>query len=476
MPRALAQLALLALVLVPALCFAEEEDGKTKRKPPPPPPPGIWWAEDFQAGMRQAAREGRPILFCINALDTEAANLRLRGQAYRSAAWGEATRGYVAFPCHPGTENGPDGTSTRYVGTPAKTANDALAYVLRRFGQDQISPQHIILEPDGDLAYRKEYFTGVVGPHLLRTYLSVVSPPIAFTRASIDREAEIDTLAAVPTEELDARVRAWLADGDGYAGAVVLNLLEDAFDKRRRLILIRALAKLPRLQLPVAAFGAEERVSWPDDEPEETAAWVETLLALDRELGTWSAARAVARSEDAALRTRLLAAWNPYGKAESLRAAEAALLSGHGSKAPPTVDEADPMAWRLARAAHAAGLREGRWPALDAALRDGRPGVVRGALMEADADAVAANRAGVEEALVRPRVNRVRIAAALALLRAGRAQDARRVRAVVVNAVFDPIEGPEARAHAAESLGHDPGDTVDPWLGAIDAHLKGGGR
>ena len=75
-------LVLLALLCLPALCFAEDEKEKKKRKPPPPPPPGIWWAQDFEAGLSRAAREGRPILFCINALDTESANLRLRSQAF----------------------------------------------------------------------------------------------------------------------------------------------------------------------------------------------------------------------------------------------------------------------------------------------------------------------------------------------------------------------------------------------------------
>ncbi|MDJ0976008.1 MAG: hypothetical protein QNJ98_16235 [Planctomycetota bacterium] len=474
MPRVVAPLALLALLLVPALGFAEDE--KKKRKPPPPPPPGIWWAKGFDSGMLQAAREGRPILFCINALDTESANLRLRGQAYKSTAWGEASRGYVAFPCHPGSENGPDGNSTRYVGTPAKTANDALNYILKRFGQSQISPQHIILEPDGDVAFRKEYYTGVVSPHLLRTYLSVVSPPIAFTRASIDREDAINALAEAPTEELDQRVRSYLGQGDGYAGAVVLNLLEDEFDKARRLILIKALEKLPKRQLPVAAYGADERISWPDDEPAETEAWIKTLLVIDRKVGARAAARAVARSEEAALRTKLLAAWDPYGAEESLRATEASLLSGHRKKTKSAPDDDDPMAWRMARAEQKAGLKERRWPELEKAFGDGRPAIVRGALMEADAEDVMANAPFIEEALIRPRVNRVRIAAALALLRSGKARDARRVSAVVINAVFDVVEGPEARAHAVESLGDDPGDTTEGWAQAIDARLKGGGR
>ena len=40
----------------------------------------------------------------------------------------------------------------------------ALTWFTKRFGENLISPQHVIIEPDGDVAFRKEYYTGVVKP------------------------------------------------------------------------------------------------------------------------------------------------------------------------------------------------------------------------------------------------------------------------------------------------------------------------
>ncbi len=134
------------------------------------------------------------------------------------------------------------------------------------------------------------------------------------------------------------------------------------------------------------------------------------------------------------------------------------------------------MAWRMARAEQKAGLRERRWPALEDAFSDARPGVVRGALMEAEADDVVASAELVEEALRRRLGARVRIAAGLALLRAGKARDPGRVARVIIQGVLDVVEGEETRAHAAESLGEDPGDTTDLWAAAIQSRFAGGGR
>ena len=47
---------------------------------------------------------------------------------------------------------------------------------------------------------------------------------------------------------------------------------------------------------------------------------------------------------------------------------------------------------------------------------------------------------------------------------------------MLVRAVFDVVEGHDAKAHVAESLGDDPGATAEMWSAAVAAHLKGGGR
>lgn len=487
--RSIALATLLAMLGAGALAEEPGSPGKPPKKPPPPP--GIHWARDVEADMQRAAREGRPILFAVNALENERANNQLAGFAYRSAEWGEASRGYVAFVCNPNDHAAGEGACTRYPGHSCAGHKAALAWFLKRFGDELISPQHVILEPDGDVAYRKEYYTHVVSPVLLEAWLSQLAPNIAYARAAIGRESQSEALAARPLEELRAAACAWLESGDGLAAAAVTGVLEECFDDARRAALIAALARTPSMQAPVLSVAAEAAVLDPSAEPDITRAWLRTLFAVDRPTGVWAATRVLVRVESEAERDEVLRIWSGNSNEERKpsidalpadeRAAayEALLLAGDRRGTVTRV----PAAWtrgrqtEIARARRVRGQTTVRAVMLDEALRDAPPGRLRRALLDAPSEEVRAQGAAVRRALEGAGPFRVKVAAALALLRARDAgPDAAPITRLVLHALRDSLEARETRAAAVQILGADPGQSLGEWEKALEAHFERGAR
>jgi hypothetical protein len=479
---------LLALLVLGPVGLAG--DARPGAKALPAPPVGIRWERDFQKGMRRAVVEGHPILFCVNALEGERANDDLAQVRYRSAAWGEATRGYVAFACNPNDHRkGNDPACTRYEDTTCSAHIEALDFFLKRFGPNLITPQHVILEPDGDVAFRKEYFTGVVGPVLLDSWLSALAPRSAQVQASIRRQGLLKELAQVPPGDLEARAALVLSARDGLAAATLVNALDDSHDEPRRLALIRALRKTPARQLPVALRAAEERVLWPQDEPTETLAWVVTLFAADRPAGVWAATRVIAHARETATTDAVLRAWagrtadapvpgvDDLPEAERPAAYEALLLARDPRVARPAV----PASWTAARTLQIRRARAHGAPPpasareLAAALATPRPGPLRRALLGAPPEVLRAQADAIVTGLGRWRWARVRVAGALALLAAGGPHQGLVVPRLLA-ALDDPIEGPDTRALATRILGSDPGPDPAAWKRALEAHLAGAGR
>jgi len=480
----------IAWVALSAVVLAGDDKAPRKAKKPPPPP-GIRWAQDLDAGRKKAMREGRPMLFAINALETESANNRLAQVSYQTATWGEATRGYVAFVCNPHDHMaGGDKNCTRYPGHLCGGHRAALAWFTKRFGESQISPQHVILEPDGDVAFRKEYYTGVVSPRLLETYLSKLAPRIAYSRAGIGRANEIKHLAQLPPEVMSARVEKWLDGSDGLAAAAIVNVVDDSYDAVVRRTLIHALRHTPRMQIPVLVHAAEERVLYPTDEPTETLMWIRTLFAADREAGVWAATRALVRLDDAAEREKVLRLWagatdsatspaiDDLPESERGHAYEALILAKDRRALVTRV----PDAWkslgakRIARALRLVGRTTPATEALFGMLSaDASPGKQRHALLTTTAEDIRLHEKSVRKLLATSLSERVRIAAALALLRAKLPQEGPVVRTILA-AFADPIEGVEALERALAILGSDPGQSPEEWKRALETHLKGGAK
>ncbi|MDA1195259.1 MAG: hypothetical protein O2894_08745 [Planctomycetota bacterium] len=478
--------ALAALFLAP-LVGAEDEP---KSKGLEPDPVGIRWERDFTVGMERAARTGRPMVFCVNALEDERANQQLGLETYRSAAWGEATRGYLAFVCNPG-EHGEESCS-RYPGHACKAHREALAWFLTRFGSELISPQHVILEPDGDIAFRKEYYTGVVTPALLENYLSNLAPRTAYARAAIGREVAMKALAKMPLEELDAHAKVWLAGQDGLAAAAMLGVFDECRAADRRLALIRALRHTHDLQVPVLRMAAEESILYPEDQPAEALAWIETLFAAERASGVWAATRVLLRAPDEATRTAVLRRWAGVGadaaapdigdlpEGERPHAYEALLLAKDRRALTARV----PADWtsgreaEVARAQRVSGRTSGSTVDLGSALVSGLPGPLRAALLRAPEETVREHVDAIVAGLGTWRAERVRIAGAIALARA-RSGPVPLILSIVGSALGDPLESNDTKRALQSVLGDEQpefDDAPTTWYGALEALLQGEDR
>lgn len=442
----------------------------------------VVWEAELEAGVARAAREGRPLLFAINALEGEGANEALRRQAYRSRRWGEATRDYVCFVCNAGSHGSASGDASceRYGGIPCRSHKDAWRYVARRFAPNDgalISPQHIILEPDGGLAFRKEYYTGTVKPELLELYGVRISPLLAYESAGDLRASRIESLESASTPDVKETARSWLRSGDVYAAASILRVVDFEYDDERRLALLEALEATPTGQLPVLALFSDEVGARPDDRPKETVAFARTLLALERQAGVRLITRIACHTGDEKLRRQVLDLWRGADRApprdEQPLWVETHLLCG--LPAAPGLDREAPDAVghrRLSRAELHAGLRERLHPPLLEALESGTPESVRGALLEARPDEVRQHADRVVSVLTSaPPVPRLRFAAAIALLGA-RVDAEGLVAPAVAEAVTDPLEGPELHAEALSRLGEDPGGGADVWEAAARDALK----
>ena len=448
---------------------------------------GIRWESDLAAGLTRARREGRPMLFAINALDSESANRKLAYQLYRSKAWGDATQGYVCFVCSPGDHTGPDGLSTRFHGIPSAANQAAFKHVVKHYVKSQISPQHVIVEPDGTLAYRKPYFEYVVGPSLLQDWLARISPDVALTQVVLHREEQVRQLEeATEPKTLDTLATAWLAKGDplapsGLVAAYEAQVFEHPELARR---LVEHLAKTPRKQIRVVEYAALEAVLAPDEDPALSLHWLKTLYAVDVDTGLRAAARALARSTDAKLRKTIQGLWRlsesgqPMATHAALLAEALALAGDRGAQRllPESLTPLQKSRWL--RAQVKGGLISERPGHLltTALARPDNAGALRSALLAASRDALKGHEAAIDALLATHDMARVRHAAALACLRVGRTDAKGQALPTLLAGLRDPVEGPELLHHAARILGEDAGSDMAGWKRLLGARLNGGAK
>ncbi len=462
----LAALALLATLASPR---AEAGDGQ-----------GIRWEVDAEAAQARAAREGRPLLLALNALETERANQQLALELYRSAAWGDATEDWVCLPCNANHHGG--AACSRYEGIPCSTHQTALRllYKLRRLPADRtvISPAHVVIDPDGRLVWDKEYYTGVVGPQLFERMLVGLSPSIALDRAARIRSHVIQVLEEVPTRKLDEEAEAWLGRDDPLAAAGLIVAADQELDPQRRLTLVRSLRHAREADRPLVQVGAYEGTLFPGHDLDLCLGWLEVAFATERRTALGHAMRAAFRAEDAATRDRILAVARPKGGAKRSAAERAAKqelhwLLGQAEAGRKAVEAEGDWIRRQARAQRI-GLGQGRvYAPLAEVAADAPPATLRGALLEAEPAEVRAEVEAVRQALRTRREERVRIAAALALLGAG-LDDEGRVPKTILGAVFDVVEGEDTRREAVRRLGgDDPGWNEEVWIQALDAAVGG---
>jgi hypothetical protein len=436
-----------APLLLLALPVAAAVAGDPPAAPPPPAPvprptklpegpviPGVHWEADFEAGLARSTREGRPVFLAVNELENQP------GGDFPTPDYGVSTRPYVCYVAnshdHP-PEKRPDGTvvCSRYRTGTCAAHQAALRWAVKRLDV-KISPAHAVFEPDGAVLYSGEYVQSAPTPSMLDEMLVKTSPRLAMRHVWTAREARLETLSKAPAAELEKAAEAWVAEGDGLAPAGLAALLDQEEDAARRAALEAALGKAGAAAVPVLFDAVDAATSAPDKDPDAALRAARLAAAADPAFGAWAAARVLARARDEGVRAR----------------AKAAGLAAAAAKAPtaPAPPAAPPLAEGLASPS-----RETR----------------RASLLAAKPEEVLAKREAVARALA-DRWEEVRVAAAIALRRAGDAEGAE----VLLAAVGDPVEGPDARAALAALAGADLGEDPAAWEIFVREPKTGGGR
>lgn len=481
MRRRLAVTLLLTLLCAPA----RAQDAPRAAKPPPAPPPeGIRWERDFQAGLRRAASEGRPLYLCVNALldQGEAGNRMLWAEYYPSKAVGAATRGMVCCVAN-GTDHKalrrPDGTEScgTYGSGTCQAHRDALTWALQRFspdGETLVSPSHHLLDPDLREVYGVDFMQGALPPAALEGWFVRLSPRLALRSVWTERESRLAALAATKTADLGKAAAAWVGERDPYAPAALVAAIDTEADAARRAALRSALANAGPDAVPVLHDAVEAATSAPDVDPDAAIAWVAVACAVDREgLGAWAAGRVAVRAQGdlsaRALETLRGEGADPASSTTALRFAlnEALALRGDKAAAQALVADAATAGLPFARAARA--LRRARVAVPEGPEPDGRD-ARREAWLAATPEEMFGRSAAARDALKDP-IEEVRVAAALALRRAGDGAGAD----ILLAALADPVEGPDVRAALVQIAGADRGDDPAVWEDVVRV-APGGGK
>jgi hypothetical protein len=433
--------------------------------------PGVRWDGDVDAALARAAREGRPVLVVVNALEEEGATRMLAEREYPSKPWGDATRAYVCLVAN-GETHGDGAACTRFRTIPCSGHRDVLSWALRRFsadGQTLTSPSHLILEPDGGIAYAKEYYTQDENPPFLDAWGARIAPRLLGKRAWALREARLGALEKTPDAGLAAAAKEWIASGDGMAPAAVVAMAALEAKPARRAALREALAATPKDLAPALFDDVDASSGDPSVDLDATLGWIRTALAVDPDLGDWAAARALARAPDASARARVLSTWagTPKPTLDAMepetrvRAEEALALSGDVTAARPLAARAPAgrvTALRIARAVRVATDASVTAADLRRALADGTRAERREALAWTTAFEGEEHVALARGARRDPHAD-VRLAAAVALLHA----DDRSGAEDLLAALDDLVEGPEVHAALVRWHGDDPGRPAGAW-------------
>ncbi len=228
----------------------------------------IQWARGLRGSVTRAQNEGRPILIVINALDRARGRDAAMSNAYASHGLVAAARPMICLVANP-HDHDRDGTCARYGSTDCGTHRDVLNLSLQRWSNDNeiISPQHVILAPDGTLLWRKEF--AIEEGELQRACelaLVKVAPARALALASGTRRGVMRELRGglSPIE--------YLKRDDPLAPAVLLLLCEAAPSPKW----FAALKESPRSAFALVRLYVE-------DGP----AYLEIAAAIDPKRGAW---------------------------------------------------------------------------------------------------------------------------------------------------------------------------------------------
>jgi HEAT repeat protein len=125
----------------------------------------IKWVGEWEKAFKQAKADNKPVMVCINSIDTEVANNRAAKGTYKDAGFVAATRDFVMVVVST-TAHRTRGVCNRFGVITCQQHFDCWKELRAQHGETfiskaekgkMISPQHAWFRPDGTLIRRKEY-------------------------------------------------------------------------------------------------------------------------------------------------------------------------------------------------------------------------------------------------------------------------------------------------------------------------------
>jgi HEAT repeat protein len=140
----------------------------------------IAWVGDWETAFKQAKSENKPVMVCINSIDSEVANKRAAKQTYRNPTFVAASRKFVMIVVS-NLSHRNSGPCSRFGVITCEQHNDCYKELRARHGETfhsekdkgMISPQHAWFRSDGTLLRRKDY--ELTQPELLKRMRAVVA-------------------------------------------------------------------------------------------------------------------------------------------------------------------------------------------------------------------------------------------------------------------------------------------------------------
>lgn len=231
---------------------------------------GIAWTGDVKATFARAEKDNMPVVVAINALDNEGGNRTMAFVRYRDPALIAASGAALCLVASPSDHPHKSGICARFGSCKCADHKGVLNWAMLRFAPDRnlVSPQHMILAPDGKVLFRREFWIDAEDlQREIEKAVVKVAPLRALMLARGTRRAKLAEM-----KEAGSDPTAYLKSGDPLATAVLLLLYEDDESDRW----LEALKSAPR-----DAFGLL-RLFLEDDKK-----FVPVALKVDPKRGRW---------------------------------------------------------------------------------------------------------------------------------------------------------------------------------------------
>jgi HEAT repeat protein len=199
------------------LCAVAAAPFAFAQTPAPPAPaaaaaPRIAWESDFDAALRRAQAEKKP-LFVAFLMDDEPANDQTIKEHYVDPEIVELSRRFVCLVCCIGEHRGEDGGCTKFPGITCAQhqAIEKKARARWMVGDTVCTPQHVFCDGKGDVVLRKVY---LISKATLAKCLTMTLHATGGDTSNLPKAKVVDDDPQALVDKEKAQVDGWLRDLD----------------------------------------------------------------------------------------------------------------------------------------------------------------------------------------------------------------------------------------------------------------------